>query len=94
TIDKIASYLKEHKDTFIFVLGHCDERGPEAYNLALGSRRANTIRSLLVQKGVDLNQIHTISYGKERPIDAGHTPEAWQKNRRAEFKVYQKTKKR
>ena len=74
----------------MYVEGHTDERGPEAYNLSLGTRRANSVRTLLIQKGVDLNQVHTISYGKERPDDNSHTPDAWSKNRRAEFKIYQK----
>lgn len=91
TIDNVASYLKEHPGTYIFVEGHCDERGPEAYNLSLGARRANYIRTMLVEKGVDLNQIHTISYGKEKPADSGHNPQAWSKNRRAQFKIYQKS---
>jgi peptidoglycan-associated lipoprotein len=89
-VDNMASYLKGHPDTYIFVEGHCDERGPEAYNLSLGARRANYVRSLLVKKGVDLNQIHTISYGKEKPADLRHDSEGWSKNRRAQFKIYEK----
>jgi Outer membrane protein and related peptidoglycan-associated (lipo)proteins len=91
TIERIAAYLKEHPKTTIIVEGHCDERAPEAYNLALGARRANYIRTLLVQKGVNPDQVHTISYGKERPSDDGHNPKAWAKNRRAQFKVHQKS---
>ena len=87
-LDKMAGYMKSHPNTYIFVSGHCDERAPEAYNLALGTRRANYIRSYLVKQGIDLNRIHTISYGKERPCDLGHNTEAWSKNRRAEFKIY------
>ncbi len=90
TIDRAATYLKEHPHTYIFITGHCDERGPEAYNLSLGARRANYVRSILIQKGVNLNQIHTISYGKEKPIELGHNAQAWSKNRRAEFRIYQK----
>lgn len=89
-VEKIAAYLKSHTNTYVYIEGHTDERGPEAYNLSLGTRRANSVRSLLVQKGVDLNQVHTISYGKERPSDHSHTPDAWTRNRRAEFKIYQK----
>lgn len=89
-IDRIAAYLKSHENVYLFVSGHCDERGPEAYNLSLGARRANYIRSLLVQKGVDPERIHTVSYGKERPVDLGHNQEAWSKNRRGEFRIYQK----
>ena len=89
-IDKISDYLKSHQDIYLFVSGHCDERGPEAYNLSLGARRANSIRSLLVQKGVDPEKIHTVSYGKERPAILGHTQDAWTKNRRGEFRIYKK----
>ena len=88
-VDHIAEYLKEHPNLCICIEGHCDERGAEAYNLSLGARRANYVRSLLVEKGVDLNQIHTISYGKERPADFGHHAQAWVKNRRAEFKLFE-----
>jgi peptidoglycan-associated lipoprotein len=90
-IEKISTYLKSHDDVYLFVAGHCDERGPEAYNLSLGARRANYIRSLLVQKGVDPEKIHTVSYGKERPSVLGHTQDAWSKNRRGEFRIYKKS---
>ncbi len=90
-IERAASYLQTNPKLCVFVEGHCDERGPEAYNLSLGSRRANYIRSLLVQKGVDQERIHTISYGKERPLDLSQAPQAWAKNRRAEFKVFKKS---
>ncbi len=89
-VEKIATYLKEHDNVAVFISGHCDERGPEAYNLALGSRRADHIRSLLVKQGVNPERLHTISYGKERPVDASHTQEAWTKNRRGEFRIYTK----
>ncbi len=88
TLDRIANFMNENPSVYIFVTGNCDERAPEAYNLALGTRRANYVRSYLVKKGVDLNRVHTISYGKERPADLGHNAEAWSKNRRAEFKIY------
>jgi peptidoglycan-associated lipoprotein len=91
TIENVSSYLKDHPETYIFVEGHADERGPEAYNLSLGARRANYIRTLLVQKGVNPNQIHTISYGKEKPADESHSPQAWSRNRRGQFKIYQKS---
>ncbi|HEY2810200.1 MAG TPA: OmpA family protein [Rhabdochlamydiaceae bacterium] len=90
-IERIADYLKSHRDCYLFIEGHADERGPEAYNLALGSRRSNYVRSLLVQKGVDSERVHTVSYGKERPVDLGHGPDAWSKNRRAEFRIFQKS---
>lgn len=90
TIDRIANFLQEHPNLYIFVSGHCDERGPEAYNLSLGARRANYVRSLLVERGVDLNRLFTISYGKEKPADFSHTAQGWSKNRRAEFRIYEK----
>lgn len=89
-VERMASYLKSHPNTYIVVEGHADERGPEAYNLSLGARRANSVRALLVKRGVDMNQIHTISYGKEKPVSFGHSQESWAKNRRAEFKIHQR----
>ena len=86
----IADYMRRHQDLYIFVAGHCDERASEAYNLALGTRRANTIRTHLIKQGVNPNNIYTISFGKEMPADLGHTQESWAKNRRVEFKIYEK----
>ncbi|MBM3191040.1 MAG: hypothetical protein FJZ63_00100, partial [Chlamydiae bacterium] len=91
TLKQIAGYMKQHKDLYLFVLGHCDERASEAYNLALGTKRAGFVRTFLINQGVDANHVLTISFGKELPIETGHTPEAWAKNRRAEFKIYEKT---
>ncbi len=88
-VHRIAEYMRNNPNVYIFVEGHCDERGPEAFNLALGSRRANSVRDLLVNAGVNPNNIFTISYGKERPLVLEHHDEAWSANRRAEFKVYQ-----
>lgn len=84
----IAGYLRTHPNTYIFVEGHTDERGPEAFNLALGSHRSNSVRNLLIQDGVNPDNIFTISYGKEKPVMMDHHEEAWSLNRRAEFKVY------
>lgn len=89
-INKIADYLKEHKQAYIFVEGHTDERASEAYNQSLGLRRSNTIRNLLIKRGIDPNRVYTISYGKEMPLDPGHTHTAWTKNRRVQFKIYEK----
>lgn len=88
--DEVASYLKRNPNTYVFVEGHCDERGPEAFNLSLGSNRSNAVRYLLINNGVNPDQIFTISYGKERPLVMEHHDEAWAQNRRAEFKVYQR----
>jgi len=89
-VANIAKHMKSHPNLYIFVAGHCDERASEAYNLALGTRRANTIRNLLVKRGVNPNRIYTISFGKEMPKVLGHTQEVWAKNRRVEFKLYEK----
>lgn len=89
TIHNIADYMKNHTNVYIFVEGHCDERGAEAYNLSLGSRRCNTVRNTLIKEGVNPDQIYTISYGRERPLALGHNEDAWSQNRRAQFKVYQ-----
>lgn len=87
-IRNVADYLKKHADTYVFVEGHTDERGPEAYNLALGSHRSNSVRNLLISEGVSPDNVFTISYGKERPLVLEHLDAAWSQNRRAEFKVY------
>lgn len=89
TIFDIADYMKKNPNSYVFVEGHCDERASEAYNLALGTRRANTIRNLLIKKGVNANNVYTISYGKEMPADPRGSKEAWAKNRRVEFKIFQ-----
>jgi peptidoglycan-associated lipoprotein len=90
TAQNIANYLNSHPYTYIFIAGHCDERGPEAYNFALGANRANAVRNLLIHNGVHPDQVFTVSYGKERPMVMEHHEEAWSQNRRAEFRVYQK----
>jgi peptidoglycan-associated lipoprotein len=82
-----ASWLKRYPAVQVMIEGNCDERGTREYNLALGSRRANSVRDFLVSHGVDPGRIHTISYGKERPIDAGSGEEAWQKNRNSHTNI-------
>lgn len=89
-IDRVATYLKKHPNVYISVGGHCDERGSEAYNLSLGTRRSNYVRTALVQRGINPNRIHSISHGKEQPVDKGHNPSAWARNRRAEFRIWEK----
>jgi len=73
----------------ITIEGHCDERGTNAYNLALGERRAKSAKDYLASLGVDAARISTISFGEERPFDTGHDEGAWAKNRRAHFVVKQ-----
>ncbi len=67
----------------IIIEGHCDERGTREYNLALGERRANSVKEFLVSLGVEPGRVTTISYGKERPSAEGSTSESWAENRRA-----------
>ena len=67
----------------LLIEGHCDERGTEQYNLALGDRRANAAKEYLVTLGVDASRIRTVSYGEERPFNEGHDESAWSQNRRA-----------
>lgn len=78
-----AGWLREHPEFLIRVEGHCDERGTEQYNLALGDRRAETAASYLATLGVDRGRIQTVSYGEEHPFEEGSSEEAWAKNRRA-----------
>ncbi|MFM8357398.1 MAG: OmpA family protein, partial [Verrucomicrobiota bacterium] len=65
--------------------GHCDERGTDGYNLALGERRALSVREELLNLGVESDRLQTITFGESRPADPGHDESAWSKNRRAEF---------
>lgn len=90
TIHAIANYMRRNPNIYVFVEGHCDERGPEAYNLALGARRSNAVRNLLLEEGVYADNIFTISYGKERPLFHDQNDDSYRQNRRAEFKVYQR----
>ena len=76
-------YMKNHEDTKIQIAGNCDERGSTEYNLALGARRANAAKRVLVEDGIDASRISTISYGKERPLVLGTGEEVWKFNRNA-----------
>lgn len=77
-----AGYLGSHADTRVTLEGHTDERGTREYNLALGDRRAEAVRRLMLAEGVSPNQLNTLSYGEERPADPGHGEDAWRQNRR------------
>jgi peptidoglycan-associated lipoprotein len=85
TLADNARVLKAYPDARIVIEGHCDERGTVEYNLALGDKRAKAAKDYLISLGVEASQITTISYGKERPLDTGHSEQSWAKNRRAEF---------
>ena len=82
-----ASYLKGNPSTVIEIQGHCDERGTNNYNIALGERRAQSTKMYLVSQGVSSGRIHTISYGEERPFCFDSNDACWLKNRRAHFRV-------
>lgn len=85
TLIKNGEWLRINSDVVITIEGHCDERGTNEYNLALGDRRANSAKSFLMDLGVAESRLTTISYGEERPIDPRADEEAWAKNRRAQF---------
>ncbi len=89
-LQSIANYMKKHPKTYLCIEGHCDERASAAYNMALGTRRANHVRVLLIKHGIDFNRIYTISHGKEKPVALGHSTSDWKENRRAQFKLYEK----
>jgi peptidoglycan-associated lipoprotein len=86
-LDQKVGILQANPDARIRISGHCDERGSDEYNLALGNRRATASKQYLVSHGIEAGRIETISYGEERPLDPGHNEDAWAKNRRAEFDV-------
>ncbi len=77
--------LGKYSGVSVTIEGHCDERGTNEYNLALGERRAESAKNFLVSLGVNSSRLKTISYGEEKPLDAGHDESAWAKNRRAHF---------
>jgi peptidoglycan-associated lipoprotein len=86
-LSRKAEYMRTNAGINVTVEGHCDERGTDAYNMALGERRANAAKDYLVNLGIDAGRLNTISYGEERPLDYGHNEEAWAKNRRDQFVV-------
>ena len=86
-LDKVADFMSKNADAKIRIEGHCDERGTNEYNLALGNRRANSAQKYLIDLGISAERLSTISYGEERPADPGHNEAAWAKNRRDEFKL-------
>lgn len=84
-LNEIVSYLKGNPNADVLVEGHCDERGTEGYNLALGDRRALAVREALVALGAPADNLHTVSFGEAKPAVQGHSEAAWSKNRRAAF---------
>ena len=86
-LDQKVAILQANPDLRIRIGGHCDERGSDEYNLALGNRRAQAAKQYLVSHGIDASRIETQSWGEERPLVDGHDESAWSQNRRAEFEV-------
>jgi len=82
-----AEYLNQNQKLRVTVEGHCDERGPNAYNMTLGERRAKSVKDFLVAMGVSDDRLKTVSYGEERPILTGRDEVSWAKNRRAQLVI-------
>jgi peptidoglycan-associated lipoprotein len=82
-----ADYLRANPDIAVTVEGHCDDRGTDAYNMALGERRAESVTMFLANLGIDTNRLNTVSYGEERPIAMEHGEASWARNRRAQFVI-------
>jgi len=89
-LDANAAYLKANADQLVLIEGHCDERGTNEYNLALGERRAKAAMNYLVSNGVEAGRITTISYGKERPVCSEHNEACWSRNRNDTFLTKEK----
>jgi peptidoglycan-associated lipoprotein len=86
-LEKVASWLLKNPSSIILIEGHCDDRGTNEYNLALGDRRAKSARDYLVALGIASNRIEMLSYGEEKPLCIEETEECWAKNRRAHFVI-------
>jgi peptidoglycan-associated lipoprotein len=87
TLAAKAKVLRASPEIRLRVEGHADEQGSDAYNKALGMRRALSAKRFLVQKGVDAHRLHVISYGEKRPLERGHSEAAWSVNRRVDFTI-------
>lgn len=85
TLQSNAEWMKKNNNVTMQIEGHCDSRGSVEYNLALGERRAKTVKNYLITLGIDGNRMKIISYGKEKPLVEGDTDDAYSKNRRANF---------
>jgi peptidoglycan-associated lipoprotein len=83
TLVQQARWLNENRDYRIIIEGHADERGTREYNIALGARRANSVMEFLNAQGIAMNRMRTVSYGKERPVEACPEQRCWDQNRRA-----------
>lgn len=86
-LDQKIPILMANPDLRIRIAGHCDERGSDEYNLALGNRRATAAKQYLVSRGIDAGRIESASFGEERPVALGHDEDSWWQNRRSEFEI-------
>ena len=84
---KKAQWLRENPRVRVVIEGHCDNRGTNEYNLALGDRRAHSAKVFLIDLGIDETRMQTLSFGEERPLDPGDNEQAWARNRRAHFVI-------
>ncbi len=84
-LDENVQWMDENSGGTVLIEGHCDERGTNEYNMALGERRAESAKGYMEIAGADGSRMQTVSYGEERPFDPGHNEAAWAKNRRAHF---------
>jgi len=84
-VEAHGKFLLEHKDMKVRIEGNCDERGSREYNLALGQRRADSVKKAMTLLGVPAKQIQTVSFGAEKPKSPGHDEEAWAENRRSDI---------
>jgi peptidoglycan-associated lipoprotein len=82
-----AAYLQQHPNVKVKIEGHCDERGSEEYNLALGAKRAKAVAEFIIKQGISRDRVDTISFGESMPLDNGHDESAWAVNRRAHFAI-------
>jgi len=89
-LEENAQWLKKFNTAKILIEGHCDERGTEEYNLALGEKRSKSTLDYLISLGISSDRMEIISYGKSQPLDQGHNEVAWQKNRRSQFMIIAK----
>ena len=85
-VEAHGKYLSEHPDRKVRVEGNCDERGSNEYNLALGQRRADSVKKMLILSGAMASQIETVSYGEEKPVCTEHNEACWKQNRRSDIK--------
>ncbi len=81
TVENDEAFLAQHPSIKVVVEGHCDDRGSDEYNIALGASRAETVKRALVQEGVPADRVRTVSYGKEKPFCTQDSEQCWQQNR-------------